>query len=284
MTGTLFVVATPIGNLGDLSRRGVKTLEQVQIIACEDTRRTGTLLSLLDLARPPQQRLVACHEHNETEAIPRLLQALSAGQDVALVSDAGTPLLNDPGFALLRACAEQQLPVVPVPGACAPIALLSVCPLPATPFCFAGFLPARAAKRRAELTRLCALPAAVLLFESPHRMRDALADIATVVPERRVFVGREMTKQYESFYCASALAVQAQLDAQQAYRGEFVVLIEAPPARAETTALDPHDERILHLLVAEVGPSRAAKLMAQVTDLKRSALYDLALAAGGQTD
>ena len=273
MTGTLYVVATPIGNLADMSRRGAQTLSEVQIIACEDTRRTGTLLSLLDLQRTADQRLVACHEHNESAVVPQLLASLEAGHDVALVSDAGTPLVNDPGFNLLRACADHDIPVAPVPGAAAPMALLSVCPLPAIPFCFVGFLPARAAKRRAELVRLAAMPTALMLFESPHRIVQTLEDLTQVVPERRVFAGREITKQYESFYCGSAEQVLAELQAQDALRGEFVLLLEAPSASAD--GISPRDKTLLHLLAAEVGPSKASRLLAQVTDLKRSQLYDL---------
>lgn len=273
MTGILYVVATPIGNLGDVSRRAEEVLSTVQTIACEDTRRTGTLLSLLDLPRPPGQRLVACHEHNESTVVPQLLESLTAGQHVALVSDAGTPLLNDPGFHLLRACQEQGVRVTPIPGAAAPLALLAACPLPATPFCFAGFLPARAGKRRAELVRLCALPAAIVLFESPHRIAECLADIADVVPERRLFVGRELTKQYETFYCDRAEVIRQELEATDARRGEFVLLIEAPGEQAD--ALSPRDAKLLQLIAAEVGPSKAARMMAQVTDLTRSELYDL---------
>ncbi|MFK7912923.1 MAG: 16S rRNA (cytidine(1402)-2'-O)-methyltransferase [Pseudomonadales bacterium] len=273
MTGTLYVVATPIGNLADMSRRGVQTLSAVQIIACEDTRRTGTLLSLLDVQRPAGQRLVACHEHNESAVVPQLLEALQQGQDVALVSDAGTPLLNDPGFNLLRACAQEDIPVSPIPGAAAPAALLSVCPLPATPFCFVGFLPARTAKRRAELVQLAALPTALMLFESPHRIADTLQDLGAVLPERRVFVGRELTKQYESFYCGTAAQVLAELQAREALRGEFVLLIEVPVTVSQGLAA--RDEKLLRLVAAEVGPSKAAKLMAQVTDLTRSDLYNV---------
>lgn len=280
MTGTLYVVATPIGNLADMSRRGAQTLSEVQIIACEDTRRTRTLLSLLDLARPAGQRLVACHEHNESAVVPQLLESLLAGQNIALVSDAGTPLLNDPGFNLLRACADHEIPVSPVPGAAAPMALLSVCPLPATPFCFVGFLPARAAKRRAELVRLAVMPAALMLFESPHRIVQTLEDLTSVLPQRQVFAGREITKQYESFYCGSAEQVLAQLHGQDAIRGEFVLLVEAPAASTE--GLSARDNTLLHLLAAEVGPSKAARLLAQVTDLTRSQLYDLLQASSAR--
>ena len=273
MTGTLYVVATPIGNLGDLSSRAAQTLSKVQIIACEDTRRTGTLLSLLDLQRPESQRLIACHEHNESAVVPELVQQLAQGTDVALVSDAGTPLLNDPGFALLRACWDQAIAVSPVPGAAAPLALLSVCPLPATPFCFAGFLPARSARRRTELVRLATLPAALVLFESPHRIADCLADLGALLPERRLFVGREVTKAYESFYCGTAAHILEQLLTQDAVRGEFVLLIEAPVA--QSSVLTAQEAKLLRLLATEVGPSKAAKLMAQVTDMKRSELYDL---------
>lgn len=277
MTGTLFVVATPIGNLEDLSRRGANTLEQVQIIACEDTRRTGQLLTLLGLARPAGSRLLACHEHNETEVVPMLLKELEAGKDVALVSDAGTPLLSDPGFAVLRAAHQAGIRVVPVPGPSAALALLSVCPLPATPFCFAGFLPAKASRRRTELASLASRGDAVVLFESPHRILDCLADIAALIAQRRVFVGREITKKFEHFYCGSALEVREELLTTDAVRGEFALVIECAVAAPDALALDAQVEKTFRLLIAEFGPSKAAKLMAQLTPLKRSQLYDLAL-------
>ncbi len=276
MSGTLFVVATPIGNLEDLSRRGLTTLERVQTIACEDTRRTGTLLSLLDVRRPAEQRLLACHEHNEAEVVPQILRELRAGKDVALVSDAGTPLLSDPGFALLQAAWQDGVNVVPVPGPSAPLALLSVCPLAAMPFLFAGFLPSKGPKRRSMLVELGQSGVALVLFESPHRVLDCLADIAVALPTRKVFVGREVTKKFEHFYVGDPQQVAEQLLAEDAVRGEFALVIEKTSQADALQSLDGRDEKTFRLLVKELGPSKAAKLMAQLCNMNRSALYDLA--------
>jgi 16S rRNA (cytidine1402-2'-O)-methyltransferase len=277
MTGTLYVVATPIGNLSDLSPRGQNVLSQVQLIAGEDTRRVRKLMSLLNLAGPPGQRLVACHEHNEGEVAPMLLAALGDGQDVALVSDAGTPLVSDPGHRLLRAAWDAGVVTVPVPGASAVLALLSVCPLSVIPWTFAGFLSSRAGRRRQELEALLVQPQAQVLFESPHRILDCLGAIAAIAPERRLFVGRELTKAYENFYLGTATEVAQTLTATDAVRGEFVLVLEASSQVLADDGLDAVQLQTFTLLVEELGPSRASKLMARLSRQTRGTLYDLAL-------
>lgn len=304
--GTLFVVATPIGNLTDLSRRAEEVLATVQLIACEDTRRTGNLLSLLDLDRSASQssvmsashlssadsagvadravvagrRLLACHEHNEQQVAEQLLAQLAAGFDVALVSDAGTPLLSDPGFLLVRAAHQRGFPVRPIPGPSAVQALLSVCPLPTERYQFEGFLPARAGKRRARLEVLLAGGATTVLFEAPHRILDTLGAIAEQAPERAVFVGREMTKKFESYYSGTAHEVMLRLQTEDAVRGEFALCVAGVTGAVAGGADDGRLVRALRMLAAEVGPSKAAKILAQLTGRPRSALYDLARQAG----
>ncbi|MEM1231288.1 MAG: 16S rRNA (cytidine(1402)-2'-O)-methyltransferase [Pseudomonadota bacterium] len=279
MAGTLYVVATPIGNLADLTPRGRTTLSETAIIACEDTRRLRKLMSLLGLTGPAGQRLVACHEHSEAGVVPQLIEALQSGADVALVSDAGTPLLSDPGHLLVKAAWQAALRVVPVPGPSAVLTLLSACPLPAMPWAFHGFLPTRGGRRRSQLSQLLARPEATVLFESPHRILQTLEDLAELAPERPLFLGRELTKRYEHFYLGTATELAAQLQAADAARGEFALLISA--ALESDGPVDPAQHEVFKLLVQELGPSRAAKLMAKLSERSRSELYDEALRLRG---
>ena len=282
--GTLFIVATPIGNLADISRRAEEHLRRASLIACEDTRRTGNLLSLLGLDACEQgagkRRLLACHEHNEAQVLASVLEVLGQGEDVVLVSDAGTPLLSDPGYLLVRAARDAGFAVRPVPGASAVQALLSVCPLPTERYRFDGFLPAKAGKRRARLTELLASSAASVVFEAPHRMRDTLLELAELDATRELFVGREMTKKHEAFYCGTAAEVLAALETADALRGEFAFCIAGSEGTVTTGLAEDRLRRALTTLAAELGPSRAAKVLGQLTGRPRSALYDLALQAG----
>jgi 16S rRNA (cytidine1402-2'-O)-methyltransferase len=219
--GHLYVVATPIGNLADLTDRARALLGQVDLVACEDTRTTGALLTRLGLRR----ELVAYHEHNEREAADRLADRLAAGQSVALVSDAGTPGLSDPGFRLVRACRRRGLPVVPVPGACAVTAVLSASGLPTHGFLFAGFLPPKSAARAAWLTKYQHFDYTLALYESCHRVEKLAAEIvATLGPDRVVCLAREVTKLHETFLVGPAGEVADRL-AAGSRKGEFVVLI-----------------------------------------------------------
>ncbi len=219
--GHLYVVATPIGNLSDLTERARAILGAVDLVACEDTRTTGTLLSRLGLRR----ELVAYHEHNETEAAERLVERLAAGASVALVSDAGTPGLSDPGFRLVRACRRRGLPVVPVPGPSALAAVLSASGLPTNGFLFVGFLPPKSSARTAFFGQHRDFPYTLALYESCHRIDKAVAEIvATLGGDRVVCVAKEVTKLYETFLVGPAAAVQGRL-AQTSLKGEFVLLI-----------------------------------------------------------
>ncbi|MFI5355893.1 MAG: 16S rRNA (cytidine(1402)-2'-O)-methyltransferase [Opitutales bacterium] len=220
--GELHVVATPIGNLADLTERAREILRQVAIIACEDTRTTGALLARLGL---PHQALVAYHEHNETEAAERLTRELAAGKSVALVSDAGTPGLSDPGFRLVRACRRLNLRVVPVPGPNALIAVLSASGLPTNGFLFAGFLPPKSSARLAFLGKYRQFDYTLALYESCHRIDKAVAEIVqTLGPARVICVAKEVTKVHETFLVGPSQNVQERL-AKTSLKGEFVLLI-----------------------------------------------------------
>ena len=221
LPGHLYVVATPIGNLADLTERARAILGAVDLIACEDTRTTGAMLTRFGLHKV----LVAYHEHNETEAAERLSSELAAGKSVAVVSDAGTPGLSDPGFRLVRACRRRGLPVVPVPGASALTAVLSASGLPTNGFLFVGFLPPKSAARIAFLEKYRTFDYTLALYESCHRIDKAVAEIAaTLGPDRVICVAKEVTKLHEAFLAGPAADVQARL-AKTSLKGEFVLLI-----------------------------------------------------------
>ncbi len=272
-SGVLYVVATPIGNLGDISARARETLAGASAVAAEDTRHSGRLLRELGLERP----LVSLHEHNERARVAELIARLRAGESIALVSDAGTPLVSDPGYLLVAAAIEAGITVTPVPGASAAIAALSAAGLPSDRFCFEGFLPSRAAARRRRLAELAAEPRTLVLYEAPHRIADCLADLAGALgAARRACVAREITKRFETFYRGSLgeLAERAETDADLA-RGESVVLIEgAPPAEPSAAQLD----GTLVILLRHLPPSAAAAAAASLTGVRRGDAYARAIA------
>ncbi len=221
LPGHLYVVATPIGNLADLSERARALLGTVDVVACEDTRTTGLLLNRLGFKR----ELVPYHEHNETEAAERLAAILASGKSVAVVSDAGTPGLSDPGFRLVRACRRRGLPVVPVPGACAAVAVLSACGLPTNGYLFAGFLPAKTSARRAFLEKYRSFDYTVVLHESCHRIAAFVDETIEVLgPDRFVCVAKEVTKVHETFLVGRSAEVRDRL-ARTSLKGEFVYAI-----------------------------------------------------------
>lgn len=220
--GHLYVVATPIGNLADFTERARVILQQVDIIACEDTRTTGSLLSRLEI---PHHSLVAYHDHNEIEAAERLAAEIAAGKSVAVVSDAGTPAISDPGFRLVRACRKQGLPVIPVPGANAVATVLSASGLPTNGFLFAGFLPPKSAARVRFFEKYRDFDYTIVLYESCHRIEKAVNEITSTLGEQRVIgVAKEVTKLHEKFLIGPAGDVQEQL-ARTSRKGEFVLLI-----------------------------------------------------------
>jgi 16S rRNA (cytidine1402-2'-O)-methyltransferase len=273
-SGRLAVISTPIGNLGDLSPRARDELAAAELVAAEDTRRTGQLLTTLGLSRP----LLSLHEHNESERIDELLARLRAGARIALVSDAGTPLLSDPGFELVRRVAQEGLAVVAVPGPSAITAALSIAGLPTERFSFEGFLPARLAERRARLTELAAETRTLVFFEAPHRIAECLEDLAAAFgAERRAAVARELTKVFETVYrgTLASLVAQSRSDANFA-RGEITIVV----AGAEPAARDAGRARLdetLQVLLAELAPSKAAALAARLTGVKRNDAYSRAL-------
>ena len=267
MSGILYVVATPIGHLGDMSRRGIETLNHVGVIAAEDTRRTRVLLQHIDHAGC---ELLSVHEHNEEHIAPQLIKRLQQGTDIALVSDAGTPLINDPGYLLLQLAWQAGLRVVPVPGACSITTALSVCPIPCQPFRYVGFLSGKPRLRRSQLEHWLMMPDALVFLESPHRIRAALSDIADLSP-RQLMIGREMTKQYESFITGSAKEVLAQL--AETPKGEFVCVVEA--AESVTNRFDL--THVVTALLQELAPTQAAKLAAQICGVRKKEAYDLAV-------
>ncbi|MFM1890947.1 MAG: hypothetical protein RLZ44_24 [Pseudomonadota bacterium] len=272
-SGALYVVATPIGHLDDITRRALAVLGEVALIAAEDTRHTGRLLAHYGIATP----LWACHEHNEREVLPRLLARLAAGDDVALVSDAGTPLLSDPGFPLVRECRQRGIRVVPVPGASALLAALSVAGLPTDRFCFEGFLPRKQAARRERLQALSAVTATLVFYEASHRVQETLHDmVAAFGAAREAVLARELTKLHETVLAhpLGELALLLQEDPQQR-KGEFVLMVAGAPAtRASATAVD----RVLRVLLEELPLKQASGLAARLTDSKRNEVYERALA------
>jgi len=229
--GRLFVVATPLGNLGDMSPRGVETLGAVDRIAAEDTRRTRKLLTHFSIRTP----LVSFHEHNEERAARRILEHLEKGADVALVSDAGTPLIADPGYRLVSLCAEAGVEIVTVPGPCAAAAALSIAGLPPQPFYFAGFLPRKGAARRRRLEELSTLSCTIIFYESPHRIAKSLADMAEVLGDRRAVVARELTKIHEEVV-RGRLPDLAEAGEDRPWKGEIVVIVEGRAAAPKREA------------------------------------------------
>ncbi|RFA30315.1 16S rRNA (cytidine(1402)-2'-O)-methyltransferase [Alkalilimnicola ehrlichii] len=280
--GTLFVVATPIGNLEDMTRRAERVLAEVDYVAAEDTRRTRILLRHYGISA----RLRSLHEHNEEAQLDSVLGLLEQGESVALVSDAGTPLISDPGFRLVREARRRGLPVVPVPGASSVLAALSVAGLPTDRFSFEGFLSAKSAARRKQLDALSAEPRTMIFFESSHRIEAFIADMSAVFgAEREVTVARELTKTYETVRQGALGEVEAWLasDPNQR-RGEFVVIVAgcAGPA-AQPEAVVAGDD-VLQALLEELPLKQATRLAARITGQPKNALYERALALKSYKD
>jgi 16S rRNA (cytidine1402-2'-O)-methyltransferase len=273
MAGILYVVATPIGNLGDAGERSLEVLRAADLIACEDTRVTRTLLARFGIATPT----VALHEHNEREATAGLLRELAAGRAVALVTDAGTPALSDPGAFLVAQAHRARIRVSPIPGPSAAAAAISAAGFAAAQFHFAGFLPASAAARRKALEGLD-LPVPLVLYEAPHRIRKTLADLLERFgPEREVAIAREISKKFEEIARLPLGEAPGWLDgAAHREQGEFVLVLAPGEARPAAPAVDP--DKVLALLLESLSPSEAAKLAARITGEPKNALYKKALA------
>lgn len=273
--GTLFVVATPIGNLDDITARALRVLREVSLIAAEDTRHSVRLLQHFGIETP----LAACHEHNERDQGGRFLARLQAGDDVALISDAGTPLISDPGYHLVRQARAAGIAVVPVPGACALIAALSSAGLPSDRFIFEGFLPAKATARRGRLDDVKEEPRTLIFYEAPHRVLESLEDMRDVLGgDRPAVLARELTKTFETLKGAplDELCRWVAADSNQ-QRGECVVLVGGWQAPEGEGALSAEALRVLDLLLAELPVKRAAALAAEITGVRKNLLYQAAL-------
>jgi 16S rRNA (cytidine1402-2'-O)-methyltransferase len=267
--GTLYVVATPIGNLGDMGARARDVLAAVDAICAEDTRHTRQLLSAFGLEKP----LVALHEHNEAALSARLVERLRAGESLALVSDAGTPLVSDPGYRLVREVRAAGLSASPVPGACAAIAALSVAGIASDRFCFEGFLPAKAAARRERLAQLAGEPRTLVFYESAHRIEESLGDLVGLFgADREATLARELTKLFETVLgdTLGALLEQVRADANQR-KGEFVLVVAGCAEDAEASLRE--GRRLYAKLVVHLKPSQAARLAAELSGAPRAALY-----------
>ncbi|WP_417517874.1 16S rRNA (cytidine(1402)-2'-O)-methyltransferase [Marinobacter sp.] len=274
--GTLYIVATPIGNLEDLSPRAVRVLSEVAVIAAEDTRHSGRLIQHLGINKP----LIALHDHNERGRVKSILDQLLAGADVALISDAGTPLISDPGYVLVREARAEEIRVSPIPGPCALVAALSAAGLPTDRFLFVGFLPAKRTGRCAALDELRKETATLVFYESPHRILDTVADIVEVMGEHReIVLGREITKTFETFYSGEAAQVLSALsDDPHGSRGEFVVMVRgADKAESGLMAGALDVDQLLGLLMAELPVKKVAKIASVLTGLGKNELYQRAL-------
>jgi 16S rRNA (cytidine1402-2'-O)-methyltransferase len=278
--GKLYVVATPIGNLADFSFRAVDTLKQVDLIAAEDTRHVRMLLQHYGISN----KLTALHQHNEEKAAAGLLDKLREGQSIALVSDAGTPLLSDPGMPLVKLAKDSGFDVVPIPGACALIAALSAAGLPVTEFTFLGFLPRTASARKALFSEKLACPSTWVFYESSHRILATLEDMAAVLPlNREIVIARELTKLYETIVktsLADALALVERDDNMR--KGEFVVIVSgADVIDKSDQLLSDEQERVLRVLLSECSIKTAVALAVEITGARKKSLYQAALAIAG---
>lgn len=276
--GKLYIVPTPIGNLGDITQRALDVLQSVDLIAAEDTRHTGLLLQHFAITA----RLFALHDHNEQQKVQTLLAKLQDGLNIALVSDAGTPLINDPGYHLVRTCREAGVQVVPLPGPCAAIAALSAAGLPSDRFCYEGFLPAKSKGRRDTLRALEQEPRTLIFYESTHRLLESLEDICSELGESRyVVLAREITKTWESIHGAPIGELLAWVKEDDNRRkGEMVLIVEGFKAQEE--ALPADALRTLALLQAELPLKKAAALAAEIHGVKKNALYKYALEQQGE--
>lgn len=270
--GTLYIVATPIGNLSDITAHAIDCLKSVAIIACEDTRTSGKLLNHFNIPT----KTWAYHDHNAEVQTPKLIEILQSGQNIALISDAGTPLISDPGFRLVKACHEFGIKVSPVVGASAAIAALSVAGLPSDKFYFYGFLPAKTAGRQSELTKIKDLTATLIFYEAPHRIVECIDDMITVLGDnRQVTFCRELTKTFETIYPSTLGELKAFVasDANQ-QKGEMVLVVAGAN---ELQNNDNEHDALLKRLLQDLSVKKAAQLASDITGAKKNALYERAL-------
>jgi 16S rRNA (cytidine1402-2'-O)-methyltransferase len=272
-SGTLYIVATPIGNLGDMVPRAVETLQSVSVIACEDTRHSKKLLDHFSIDKP----CVAYHDHADKKSSYKILKRLGEGDDIALISDAGTPLISDPGYRLVSEARQQGYSVVPIPGACAAISALSVSGLPTDSFRFIGFLPAKSSQRKTALGQFKASPETIVCYEAPHRIVDTISDMVDVFGgDRPSFMAREMTKKFETYLhgTLNELLQQVSADSNQ-QRGEIVLVVGGEVGTSDVITVDA--EKIIGLLMKELPLTKAASIAAKITGGDKKQLYNLAL-------
>lgn len=274
MSGILYIVATPIGNLEDMTFRAIATLREVDCIAAEDTRHTGKLLQHFQIATPQ----ISYHDHNRNSRLPEMLDRLQRGQSIALVSDAGMPGVSDPGYELVRECAEASISIVPIPGACAAIAALSCSGLPTDRFIFEGFLPTKAQERRDRLEFLKSETRTLIFYEAPHRLRQTLADFGEWFgAERRIVLAREITKRFEEFWRGTMQDAIADYTTREP-QGEFTLVVAGAELTTQPLSEDAIRAELIAMLQQGLSRSQASRQLAQQTDLPRRHIYQLALA------
>lgn len=270
MSGTLFIVSTPIGHLDDITRRAIDVLAEVDWIAAEDTRHSQRMLDQLGI----RNRMISCHDHNESQRSDELVARLQGGEQGALISDAGTPLISDPGYRLVRACQEAQVSVVPIPGASALLAALAAAGQPSDRFLFEGFVPAKGAPRQQAIARLAALSVTSIIYEAPHRVLSFLETLKGLVEkDREITLCRELTKQFETIRRGPVAEICDWVASDSNQRRGELVLVLSP--LAQSSAWTEKDEALAKTLLAELPVSRVAKIMAAHTGLKRQELYAL---------
>lgn len=274
LSGSLYIVATPIGNLGDVSERAIEVLKQADLIAAEDTRHSKTLLERFAI----KTKVKAYHEHNEEQFTSKLIQQIVDGESIALISDAGTPLINDPGYKLVTAAHDNGIKVVPVPGPSAIITALSACGLPTNKFIFEGYLPAKKEARKKCLKELVSESRTLIFYEAPHRIRDSIQDMHDVFgSERRVTIARELTKQYEQIVRDNLSVINEKLISEEIkHKGEFAVIVEGAQ---EISITDKEVLRINQILSEKLSPKDAAGLTAKISGKKKNEVYQMVLEA-----
>ena len=276
LTGILYIVATPIGNLQDITQRALDTFAQVDLIAAEDTRHSGLLLSHYGIKKP----FFALHDHNEQEKAHILVDKLKQGSNIALISDAGTPLISDPGFHLVRQCREAGIRVVPLPGACAAITALCASGIASDRFCFEGFLPAKSKARKDKLENIAEEDRTLIFYESTHRILDTLEDMQAVLGEERYMVlAREMTKTWETITGNTIKNLREWLlEDPNRTKGEMVLIVEGKPKSDNNDEISPQAVKALELIAEELPLKKAAAIVAELYGYKKNALYQFGLA------
>jgi 16S rRNA (cytidine1402-2'-O)-methyltransferase len=272
LSGSLYIVATPIGNLGDISERAIEVLKQADLIAAEDTRHSKTLLDRFGI----KTKVKAYHEHNEEQLTSKLIQQIVDGESIALISDAGTPLINDPGYKLVTAAHDHGIKVVPIPGPSAIITALSACGLPTNKFIFEGYLPAKKEARKKCLKELVSESRTLIFYEAPHRIRESIQDMHDVFgSERRVTIARELTKQYEQIVRDNLSVINEKLVSEEIkHKGEFAVIVEGAQ---EISITDKEVLRINQILSEKLAPKEAAGLTAKISGKKKNEVYQMVL-------